>query len=389
MWIHRENSARLARLAATRPAVVVTGARQTGKTSLLRHTFPEHRFVSLDLPSEAELAEHAPEAFFERHPPPVIIDEVQYAPALFRHLKARIDADRSANGQWLLTGSQRFPLMRHIGDSLAGRIGLIELDTLSLTEVQRALPTTDALSWIVRGGFPELWAQPDLDAREFQRAYLVSYLERDLRNLLQVTHLRDFERFVRACALRTGQLLNKSEVARDVGVSVPTVTSWLGALEASGVVAMLEPWFQNGTRALTKSPKLYFRDTGLLLALVNLRDAAALSESPLRGAVFETAVYGTLRRTLELRGELDSLFFFRQSQREVDFLVHRGGRFDLFECKWTEVPDPRDAQAMQRVVDLLGASNVHRRFIVCRCRHRTRIDAACEAVPLEALAEVL
>jgi predicted AAA+ superfamily ATPase len=368
--------------------VVVTGARQTGKTSLLRHTFPDHGFVSLDLPSEAELAEHSPETFFERHPPPVIIDEVQYAPALFRHLKARIDANRSANGQWLLTGSRRFPLMRHVGDSLAGRIGLIALDTLSFSEVQRAFPGSDALSWIVRGGFPELWAQPEIDAREFQRAYLVSYLERDLRSLLQVTHLRDFERFMRACALRSGQLLNKSDVARDIGVSMPTVTSRLGALEASGVVAMLEPWFQKGTRALTKSPKLYFRDTGLLLALLNLRDDAALSESPLRGAVFETAIYGTLRRALELRGELESLFFFRQNQREVDFLVHRGGRFDLFESKWTEVPDPRDAQAMQRVAEVLGPANVRRRFIVCRCRHRTHVDETCEAVPLEALAEV-
>jgi len=367
----------------------VTGARQTGKTSVLRHTFPGHRFVSLDLPSEAELAESAPEDFFARHPAPLIIDEVQYAPALFRHLKVRIDAERGASGQWLLSGSQRFPLMREVGDSLAGRIGLVELDTLSDSEVRASIPGTDALSWIVRGGFPELWAHPDIDSREFQRADLVSCLERDLRSLLQVTNLRDFERFLRACALRSGQLLNKSDVARDVGVSVPTVTSWLGALETSGMVALLEPWFENGTRALTRSPKLYFRDTGLLLALVNVRDAAALADSPLCGPIFETAVYGTLRRALELRGELDSLVFVRRAQHEVDFVLHRGGRFDLFECKWTEVPDPRDAQTMQRVVELLGVSNVERRFIVCRCRHKTRIDAACEVVPLEALPEVL
>ncbi|MFZ4736749.1 MAG: ATP-binding protein [Bradymonadia bacterium] len=369
--------------------MLVTEARQTGKTSLLRHTFPGHRFVSLDLPSEAELAESAPEDFFARHPAPLIIDEVKYAPALFRHLKVRIDADRGASGQWLLSGSQRFPLMREVGDSLAGRIGLVELDTLSDSEVRASIPGTDPLSWTVRGGFPELWAHPDIDAREFQRAYVVSYLERDLRSRLQVTNLRSFERFLRACALRSGLLLNKSDVARDVGVSVPTVTSWLGALEASGVVALLAPWFENGTPALTRSPKLYFRDTGLLLALVNLRDAAALDDSPLRGQIFETAVYGTLRRALELRGELDSLFFVRRAQHEVDFVLHRGGRFDLFECKWTEVPDPRDAQTMQRVVELLGVSNVERRFIVCRCRHKTRIDAACEAVPLEALPEVL
>lgn len=316
--------------------MLVTGARQTGKTSVLRHTFPGHRFVSLDLPSEAELAESAPEDFFARHPAPLIIDEVQHAPALFRHLKVRIDADRGANGQWLLTGFQRFPLMRDVGDSLAGRIGLVELDTLSYSEVRASIPGMDALSWTVRGGFPELWAHPDIDAREFQRAYVVSCLERDLRSLLQVTNLRNFERFLRACALRSGQLLNKSDVARDVGVSVPTVTSWLGALEASGVVALLEPWFENGTRALTRSPKLYFRDTGLL------------SCPPLRGQIFETAVYGTLRRALELRGELDSLFFVRRAQHEVDFVLHRGGRFDLFECKWTEVADPRDAQTMQR-----------------------------------------
>jgi predicted AAA+ superfamily ATPase len=376
-------------LAATRPAVMVTGARQTGRTSLLRRTFPGHHFVSLDLPSEAELAERAPEDFFARNPAPLIIDEVQYAPALFRHLKVRIDADRGANGQWLLTGSQRFPLMREVGDSLAGRIGLVELDTLSYSEVRASIPGTDALSWIVRGGFPELWAQPDIAAREFQRAYLVSYLERDLRSLLQVTNLRDFERFLRACAQRSGQLLNKSDVARDVGVSVPTVTSWLGALEASGVVALLEPWFENGTRALTKSPKLYFRDTGLLLALVNLRDAAALADSPLRGPIFETAVYGMLRRALELRGERESLFFVRHAQHEVDFVLHRGGRFDLFECKWTEFPDRRDGQAMRRVAELLGEARIGRRFVVCRSPHRAPVDDTCDAIPLEALTDVV
>ncbi|MBE3132699.1 MAG: ATP-binding protein, partial [Acidobacteria bacterium] len=208
MWIPRYAEARLLRSAKTRPVVVLTGARQTGKTSTLQRLFPAVRFVSLDLPTEAEQAEKEPQAFLRRHQPPVIIDEAQYAPGLFRHLKVAVDAHRSRHGQYLLTGSQKFTLMRGVSESLAGRADIIDLETLSFAEIRAAVPGTLVQSAIVRGGFPELHANPDIDAVAFHHSYLATYLQRDVRSLANVGSLRDFERFLRACALRSANLLN-------------------------------------------------------------------------------------------------------------------------------------------------------------------------------------
>jgi uncharacterized protein len=238
MWIQRDVEARLRRSARTRPVVVLTGARQTGKTSTLRRLFPDHAFVSLDLPTEAEQAEKAPLAFLRRHAAPVILDEVQYAPALFRHLKIVVDAERRRNGRFLLTGSQKFTLMKGVSESLAGRVDLIELETLSFAEIHAALPRTDVETAIVHGGFPELHANPDIDAVAFYNSYLATYLERDVRALANVGSLRDFERFLRACALRSANLLNRADLARDVGIAPSTANQWLSvAVGAAGVGA--------------------------------------------------------------------------------------------------------------------------------------------------------
>jgi predicted AAA+ superfamily ATPase len=218
----------------TRPVVVLTGARQTGKTSTLLRLFPNHQFVSLDLPSEAEQAEKQPENFLRRHLPPVTIDEVQYAPGLFRHLKRQVDARRARNGQFLLTGSQKFTLMKSVSDSLAGRADIVELETLSLAEIHAAFPQTAVEAAIVRGGYPELYANPEIDPVAFYNSYLATYLERDVRSLAEVGSLRDFERFLRACALRSANLLNKADLARDVGIAPSTANRWLSTLEGSG-----------------------------------------------------------------------------------------------------------------------------------------------------------
>lgn len=366
MWIEREILPQLSRLASQRPAIVVTGARGTGKAALLRRVFPGHRFVSLDVPADAERAEREPAEFLRAHPPPLLVDEAQYAPGLFRHLKRHIDNTRDQNGQLILTGSQKFTLMKSVSESLAGRVAILELETLGLGEVRAAVPEVDALDWVVRGGFPELWVNRTLDGAEFCRSYVATYLERDLRSVLRVNNLRDFERFLRACALRSSQLLNKYDLARDVGISVMTAGDWLNALVASNQVQLLEPWFSNGSKTLARSPKLYFLDTGLLLFFLNIRTRDALMESPLRGAVWETAVYGTLRRLLLLRGEQDSLFFLRDREKEVDFVLHRGGRFHLWEAKFTESPNAGDAAGFRHAEKVLGAGNILSRSVVGR-----------------------
>src|SRR5215471_18965798 len=233
--------------------------------------FPQHAFVSLNLPTEAEQAEKEPHDFLRRHPAPVIIDEVQYAPGLFRHLKATVDANRTCNGQFLLTGSQKFTLMRSVSESLAGRADIVELETLSLAEIRSTLPGIALETAIARGGFPELHANPDIDSVSFYNSYLATYLERDVRSLANVGSLRDFERFLRACALRSANLLNKADLARDVGIAPSTANHWLSALQASGQVVLLEPWFSNRAKSIIKTAKLYLADTGLLCAFLNVR----------------------------------------------------------------------------------------------------------------------
>jgi hypothetical protein len=385
MWISRAVEPRLQRSAKTRPVVVLTGARQTGKTSTFLRLFPNYSFVSLDLPTEAEQAEKEPRAFLQRHPPPVIIDEVQYAPGLFRHLKAEVDAHRTRNGQFLLTGSQKFALMKSVSESLAGRADIVELETLSLAEILAALPETRIEAAVVRGGFPELYANPEIDLIAFYNSYLVTYLERDVRSLTNIGSLRDFERFVRACALRSANLLNKADLARDVGISPSTANHWLSMLEASGQIVLLEPWFSNRTRSIVKSPKLYFADTGLLCALLNIRSEEALRQSPAVGAIWETFVFAQLRDRERRAGRAGGLFFWRDRTREVDFVVDAGGRLELFEAKWTELPDAGDTVNLEFMRNVVGKSKVTGGAVVSRTRNSFPFSNGFRALPVTEL----
>ena len=385
MWISRSVEPRLVRSARTRPVIVLTGARQTGKTSTFLRLFPGHSFVSLDLPTEAEQAEKEPRTFLQRHPPPVIIDEVQYAPGLFRHLKAEVDANRTRNGQFLLTGSQKFALMKNVSESLAGRADIVELETLSFAEIRAAVPDTKVETAVVRGGFPELYANQDIDLVAFYNSYLATYLERDVRALSNVGSLRDFERFLRACALRSANLLNKADLARDVGISPSTANQWLSMLEASGQVVLLEPWFSNRTKSIVKSPKLYLTDTGLLCSLLNIRSEADLRQSPAVGAVWETFVFAQLRARERNAGRTGSLFFWRDRTREVDFVADAGGRPELFEAKWTELPDMGDTVNLDFVRNVLGNSRVTGGSVIARTPNSFPFTNGFRAVPVTEL----
>src|SRR5437660_7679140 len=385
MWIPRDVEPRLKRSVRTRPVIVLTGARQTGKTSTFRRMFPDYEFVSLDLPTEAEQAEKEPRSFLEEHRPPVIIDEVQYAPGLFRYLKIAVDASRNWNGRFLLTGSQKFTLMKNVSESLAGRADIVELETLSFAEIQAALPQTGVETAVVRGGFPELYANPDIDSAAFYNSYLAAYLERDVRSLTNVGSLRDFERFLRACALRSANLLNKADLARDVGIAPSTANHWLSMLEASGQVVLLEPWFSNRTKSIVKSPKLYMADSGLLCTLLNIRSVDALRQSPAAGAIWETFVFAQLRGRERRTGRLGSLFFWRDRTREVDFVVDVGGRLELFEAKWTELPDAGDTVNLDFVRNVVGKSRVAAAAVVCRTPNGFPLPNGFRALPVTEL----
>ncbi len=365
MEYKRSLGTRIKALAKTFPAVVVTGSRQVGKTTLLRSLFPAHRYVSLDLPSEASRAELEPDLFLGRDVGPLLIDEVQYAPQLFRHIKAAIDADRYSCGRFILTGSQKFELMREVSDSLAGRVGVVELEGLSCEEIRAEQELPAWVSTLLRGWFPELWARPSISASEFYRSYVTTYIERDVRQLINITSLRDFERFLRACAVRNGQVLNKTELGRDVGISEKTVTQWLSVVAASNQVTLLEPYFANMTKRLTKSPKLYFNDTGLLCFLLGVPEGALARFTGI-GAIWEAFVFSELRKLREAYALEASLWFYRDSaQREIDFLIDWKGELKLIEAKWSEIPSSSDMKSLLDVARILG-NKVREKLIACR-----------------------
>lgn len=340
----------------------------------------------------AEQAEESPEEFLAANPPPVLIDEVQYAPALFRHLKMRVDNDRDANGRFILTGSQSFPLMKGVADSLAGRCVWKELENLSLEEIHATKPLGIAPSgWpdlIARGFFPELWKRPELPTDEFMASYVAAYLERDVRQILNVGSLRDFERFLGLLAVRSGSLLNKSDLARDTGISVRAASDWISVLEASGQLVLLEPWFENLGKRAVKTPKVLIRDPGLLCFLLGL-GADTLAGSPLRGPVWETFVLAEIRKLNAASIHPGRLWFYRdQGGREVDLLLERGGVLHLIEVKWTEHPADSDTGMLDSVGRALTThsptTRLGRKWLVCRTPvPHSRADGTLIITPLQ------
>jgi predicted AAA+ superfamily ATPase len=238
---------------------------------------------------------------------------------------------------------------------------------------------------LARGSFPELWSRPEIAAGEFHRSYVSTYLERDLRSLQQVGNLQQFERFLRASALRSGQLLNRAELARNVGIAPSTAGLWLSVLERSGLVFLLEPWFGNAGKRLIRSPKLYWRDTGLLCWLIGIGSEAELARSPLVGAVWETFVVGEVQRQLELAAAAGKLHFWRDRSKEVDLVLERGGRFWLGDAKWTELPSSRDGRRLRQVADELPPGVVASTALICRTPHRFPLGDGLEALPLAEL----
>ena len=385
MWFPRTLAPELRRLADSFPVVVLTGPRQVGKTSLLERSFPAHRFVALDAGQNAETAETRPEEFLDTHPPPVILDEIQYAPGLLRHVKARVDRRRKP-GQYLLTGSQTFPLMQSVSESLAGRAAVVPLLGLSADEwlsVPELAAAHAPAEFLWRGSYPGLWA-PDnaVPTRDrWYQGYVATYLERDVRNLLNVSRLRDFERFLRACAARTGQLLNMSELGRDVGVSATTAREWISVLVTSRQIALLEPYHRSLGKRLVKSPKLYFADTGLAAYLAGFQSAGALLHSPAIGAFWENHVVGQWIRYRDWHAPSLQIWFWQdRTGREVDLLLETDQRLVPVECKWKERPDAGDAAGIRRVRALYGSA-IAAGFVACTTGSAFQVAPEVTAVP--------
>ncbi len=352
------------------PVMLVTGARQVGKTTFLRRASEAERtYVTLDDPLLLSLAKSDPALFMQRFPPPVLIDEIQYAPELLPYIKMSCDKSRAPNLFWL-TGSQQFQMMKGVSESLAGRVGVLRLLGVSRRELLRMgetsspflpLPeeTTDIepidlmglyrLIW--RGSFPSIALNDQADRDLFYGSYIQTYLQRDIRDLARVGDEMAFLRFLRAAAARTGQLLNMADLARDADVAFNTAKNWLSILQASGIAFLLEPYHTNLTKRLVKTPKLYFLDTGLCAYLTQWSTPETLESGAMSGAILETWIITELLKSYWHNGRQAPFFYYRdKDKKEIDLLIVRDGIIYPLECKKSASPGKDDI----RHFDVLG-----------------------------------
>jgi len=340
------------------PAVVLTGPRQSGKTTTLKHLFGKDcQYISLEPPDVRAAAMTDPRGFLNQYSPPVIFDEIQHAPDLLPYVKERIDENRRERGQYILTGSQNLLLIRSVTESLAGRAAILKLLPLSYREAAGdpncALPWESGrtgkdlpgLSYLelwkhfLRGTYPELIADGDRDFSLWHASYVQTYLERDVRGLRQIGDLTLFQNFLRTIAARSGQLLNLADIGRDLGIALNTVKQWMSILEATFQIIILRPYFVNIGKRLVKTPKVYFIDTGTLCYLAGLKDAEHAASGPLGGVIFETGVLAEIMKRLVHSGQDPHLYFWRTSHgSEVDIIVEQGGKLIPIEAKLSGTP---------------------------------------------------
>ena len=336
------------------PIVTVTGPRQSGKTTLARKVLTDRPYRSLEDPDVRELALDDPRGFLAQFPDGGVLDEVQRAPELFSYLQTHVDND-GRMGLFLLTGSQQFGLLSGISQSLAGRSAFLELLPLSQPELDASGLSPAGLNHRIHaGGYPALFDRPVTPRRWFP-AYVTAYVERDVRQLLKVQDLDAFQRFVRLCAGRSGQILNLSSLANDCGITHNTAKAWISVLEASYLVFLLQPHHANFNKRLVKSPKLYFFDTGLLCWLLGIHEPEQLDAHPLRGPIFETFVISELRKAWVNQGDVPLFYFWRDSNgNEVDLLIDSGGKLMPIEIKSGQTVNRDYFKSLERWTELAG-----------------------------------
>jgi predicted AAA+ superfamily ATPase len=364
------------------PVVMVTGPRQVGKTTMLQALADAKRtYVSLDAPLNREMAREDPALFLQRFPPPVLIDEFQYAKELLPFIKIYADTQKR-NGDVWLTGSQMFQMMKQVSESLAGRVAVIPMQGLSNSEIEGQPGGEfkgDPADWMNRartrgpqdlktvfgriftGSMPRAYTGA-FDREMFYGSYLDTYLQRDIRDLAQVADEAAFLRFMTACAARTAGQMHYTELARDAGVDVPTAKQWLSVLQTSGIVTLIEPYYNNALKRLVKSPKLYFMDTGLCAYLTRWDSAETLEVSAMNGAIFETYAVSEVIKSYYNAGKRPPVFYYRDAdQREIDLILEANNTLHPFEIKKSAAPGKasiRHFSALQKTNKQIGAGGV-------------------------------
>ena len=386
------------------PVLMITGARQVGKTTILKHICEDKRtYVSLDDPLVLSLAKNDPALFMQRFNGPLLIDEIQYAPELLPYIKMAVDRD-SKKGLFWLTGSQAFHLMKGVSESLAGRVAIMQLLGLSgmelsgnghnvnpfipnlkkivyFSEKSRPIFLKEVFLAIFRGSFPAILTMENMDRDLFYSSYVQTYLQRDLRDLAKVGDELAFLRFLRASAARTGQLLNLSELARDADVATNTAKNWLSILQSSGIIYLLEPYYTNLTKRLIKTPKLYFLDTGLCAYLTAWSSSETLEAGAMSGAIFETFVIIELLKTYWHNGKNAPFYFYRdKDKKEVDLLIVKDRTVYPIEIKKTASPQKKTVRHF-KILEKLNMTIGHG-GVICLCEQVLPISENAFSIPL-------
>jgi predicted AAA+ superfamily ATPase len=379
MYFHRHIEPVVARIAKRKPVLVLTGARQVGKSTMLKEVYKEIRYISLNLPLVRESAKDNPSIFFEVNKPPIVVDEIQRAAELFDYIKDVVDEDKT-KGQFYLTGSQSMKLMENVSDSLAGRAGIIKMLGISMRElsgisyrevfkptaahikmISKEAPAFDydhIVSCVHKGFFPELYeTESDLkDWADYYSSYFQTYIEKDIKDVLNIQDESAFIKFVKAAASLTGEMLNYTTIAEICGKDVGTVKSWLSVLESSGLVYMLEPYYNNFNKRLVKAPKLYFLDTGLACWLLGWNTPEQLASGAMWGHIFESFVFAEVLKSYYNDGNVKPpLYYYRDKDKhEIDLLVEDGGVLHPIEIKTTSDPSKAMVNAFRYIQDIPG-----------------------------------
>ncbi len=380
--------------------VLITGARQVGKSTVFRHCDENRTYVSLDNPTIRELAINEPQLFIQRYPAPVIIDEIQYAPELLPYIKIEVDTKKENSAYWL-AGSQQFHMMKNVSESLAGRVGIINLMGFSLSELslnpkqQPFVPTIDYIKRtrkesknyklkeiyeiIWRGSFPAINVNKEQNWETFYSSYLQTYLERDIRDLASISDEMTFLKFIRIIASRTGQLLNYSDIANSVGISQPTAKAWLSLLTSSGLVYLLEPYHNNISKRMVKTPKLYFLDTGLCSYLTNWTTPESLEAGAMSGAILETFIVAEVLKSYLHNGKRASIYFYRdKDKKEIDLIIEQNGKLHPIEIKKTAKPD----KSMIKIFEIIPHTNRAEGAVICLCNEDLPLSEKVSSIPV-------